>query len=145
MAASVAGVAVGRTIGSGLTVRLGSHRMLIGGFVGALGGFAILWTAATLSMAVAGLFVAGLGIATLFPLILDRGIVLSAGNPDLAMSRASLVLGLAVGSAPFALGALGSVMSVSSALLLVPVVAVVGLGAVLASRPPAIRITAEAH
>ena len=145
MAASVAGVAVGRTIGSGLTVRLGSHRMLIGGFVVALAGFGILWTATTLGLAVVGLFVAGLGIATLFPLILDRGIVLSAGNPDLAMSRASLVLGLAIGSAPFALGALGSVMSVSSALLLVPVIVVVGLGGVLASRPPTVRLPAEAH
>lgn len=136
MAASVAGVAVGRTVGSALTVRLGSHQMLIGGFVLALFGFGVLWTSTTLGMAVVGLFVAGLGIATLFPLILDRGIGLSAGNPDLAMARSSLVLGLAVATAPFALGALGSVMSVSSALLLVPVVVLVGLVGVVASRPP---------
>jgi hypothetical protein len=86
-------------------------------------------------VSVAGLFIAGLGIATLFPLLLDRGIVLSAGHPDQAMARSSLVLGLAVGSAPFALGALGSVMPVRMALLLVPVVAVVGLFGVVASRP----------
>lgn len=135
IAAVVAGVAIGRTVGSGLTLRLGPHRMLLGGFALALVGFGILWVAGTLPMSVVGLFVAGLGIATLFPLILDRGIVLSAGHPDVAMARSSLVLGLAVGTAPFALGALGSVMPVRTALLLVPVVVVVGLVAVVASRP----------
>ncbi len=137
MAAVVAGVAIGRTIGSALTLRLGPHRMLLGGFGLALVGFGVLWTAEALPVSVAGLFIAGLGIATLFPLLLDRGIVLSAGHPDQAMARSSLVLGLAVGSAPFALGALGSVMPVRMALLLVPVVAVVGLFGVLASRPHA--------
>lgn len=135
MAAVVTGVAIGRTVGSGLTHRLGPHRMLLGGFGLALVGFGVLWTASTVPQSVVGLFVAGLGIASLFPLILDRGIVLSAGRPDLAMARSSLVLGLAVGSAPLALGALGSVMSVRTALLLVPVVVGVGLVGVVASRP----------
>jgi fucose permease len=135
MASVVAGVAIGRTIGSALTARVGPHRMLLGGFGLALVGFGVLWTAGTLPLAVVGLFVAGLGIATLFPLLLDRGIVLSAGRPDIAMARSSLVLGLAVGSAPFALGALGSVMPVRVALLLVPAVGVVGLLGVVASRP----------
>jgi len=109
--------------------------MLLGGFGLALVGFGVLWMAGTILLSVVGLLVAGLGIATLFPLMLDRGMVLSAGRPDLAMARSSLVLGLAVGSAPFALGALGSVMPVRTALLLVPVVVVVGLLAVVASRP----------
>jgi fucose permease len=135
MAAVVGGVAIGRTVGSALTLRLGPHRMLLGGFGLALVGFGVLWTAGTLPVSVVGLFVAGLGIATLFPLLLDRGIVLSAGHPDLAMARSSLVLGLAAGTAPFALGALGSVMSVQMALLLVPVVVVIGLFGVAASRP----------
>ena len=135
MAAVVAGVAIGRTIGSALTLRVGPHRMLLGGFGLALVGFGVLWTAGSLPLSVVGLFVAGLGIATLFPLLLDRGIVLSAGHPDIAMARSSLVLGLAVGSAPFALGALGSVMPVRTALLLVPVVVVIGLLGVVASRP----------
>ncbi len=135
MAASVAGVAVGRTVGSALTARLGPHLMLLGGFTLALIGFGVLWVAVTLPVSVVGLFVAGLGIATLFPLILDRGIVLSGGHPDLALSRSSLILGLAAGTAPFALGALGEVMSVRSALLLVPIIVVIGLLGVAASRP----------
>ncbi len=135
MSAIIVGVAIGRTVGSGLTLRWGPHRMLLGGFALALLGFGVLWMAATLPQSIAGLFVAGLGIATLFPLLLDRGIVLSAGRPDLAMARSSLILGLAVGVSPFALGALASVVSIRVALLLVPVVVVVGLVAVVASRP----------
>ncbi len=135
MSASVAGIAVGRTVGSRVTHRLGAHRTLLGGFALTLVGFAILWLAAALPVAVVGLFVAGLGLATLFPLVIDRGLVLSEGRSELAMSRASLVLGLAVGGAPFLLGALGSVVPVSTAMLLVPVIAAVGVVGVLGSRP----------
>jgi MFS family permease len=135
MSASVAGIAVGRTAGSRVTHRLGAHRMLIGGFVLTMVGFAILWLATSLPLAILGLFVAGLGLATLFPLVIDRGLVLSGGQPERAMARASVVLGLAIGGAPFLLGALGSVVPVSTAMLLVPLIAALGVVGVLGSRP----------
>lgn len=137
MTAAVLGVAVGRTVGPRITARLGRHRTLLAGFTLALVGFFLLWSAQTLPLSVAGLFVLGLGLSSLFPLLLDRGILLSDGQPDLAMGRASLVLGVAVGAAPFALGALGSVVDVRTALLLVPLVILVGLVGVVRSRPPA--------
>lgn len=135
MSASVAGIAVGRTAGSRITHRFGAHRTLLGGFALTILGFAVLWLAGSLPLAVVGLFVAGLGLATLFPLVLDRGLVLSEGRPDQAMARASLVLGLAIGGAPFLLGALGSVVPVSTAMLLVPLIAALGVVGVLGSRP----------
>ncbi len=135
LSAVVAGIAVGRTVGSWLAARLGPHTILLAGFGLALMGFAILWSATVLALSVVGLFVAGLGLATLFPLILDRGIQLSEGQPDLAMARSSLVLGLAVGGSPFLLGVLGSVVSVRTALLLVPVLVVGGLVGVVLSKP----------
>ncbi len=135
MSAVVAGIAVGRTAGSAVTSRLGPHRMLLGGFALAIAGFFVIWFATALPMAIGGLFLAGLGLATLFPLVLDRGIVLSGGLPDIAMSRASLILGVAIGGAPFALGALGAVVPVATAMLLVPVFAVAGLVGVAVSRP----------
>jgi fucose permease len=135
MSASVAGIAVGRTVGSRVTQRLGPHRTLLGGFALTIAGFAVLWLAAALPVAVVGLFVAGLGLSTLFPLMIDRGLLLSDGRPDLAMSRASLVLGLAIGGAPFLLGALGSVVPVSTAMLLVPLIVAIGVVGVLGSRP----------
>ena len=135
ISASVLGIAVGRTVGTRVTGQLGPHRTLITGFLLALVGFAILWLAGTLPLAVVGLFVGGLGLATLFPLVIDRSIVLSEGRPDTALARATLILGLAIGGAPFALGALGSVVSVSTAMLLVPVLVALGLFGVVASRP----------
>jgi fucose permease len=135
MSASVAGIAVGRTVGSRVTQRLGPHRTLLGGFALTIAGYAVLWLAAALPVAVVGLFVAGLGLSTLFPLMIDRGLLLSDGRPDLAMSRASLVLGLAIGGAPFLLGALGSVVPVSTAMLLVPLIVAIGVVGVLGSRP----------
>ncbi len=135
LAASILGVAVGRTFGTGLTRRLGPHRTLLAGFALTLVGFVVLWTAQLLAVAVVGLFVGGLGLATLFPLIIDRGIGLSAGHPDVAMSRSAIITGVATGGAPFALSALGSLISVSTAMLLVPVLIGAGLLGVIASRP----------
>lgn len=135
LAASILGVAVGRTLGTRVTDRLGPHRTLITGFALTLVGFTILWTAQALVVAIAGLFIGGLGLATLFPLIIDRGIGLSGGHPDLAMSRASYITGMATGGAPFALGALGGIVSVPTAMLLVPLLIIMGLLGVIASRP----------
>jgi fucose permease len=135
MSALVLGIAVGRTIGPRFIARFGPHGMLLAGFGLALGGFAVLWLAGSVGLSVAGLFAAGLGLATLFPLLIDRGILLSDGQPDLAMSRASIVLGVAVASSPFLLGALGTVMSVRMAMLLVPVLVAVGVAGALGSRP----------
>ncbi len=136
MSSIVVGIAVGRSIGSWLTARLGSHAMLLGGFCLALAGFAVLWSAQVLALSIVGLVVVGLGLATLFPLLLDRGIQLSGGHPDQALARSSLIMGLAIGGAPFILGALGSVVSVSTALLLVPILIVAGLVGTARSRPP---------
>ncbi|MCU0302281.1 MAG: MFS transporter [Candidatus Nanopelagicales bacterium] len=135
MSALVLGIAVGRTVGPRLIARFGPHAMLLAGFGLTLVAFAVLWLAGTVVLSVVGLFAAGLGIAMLYPLVIDRGILLSDGEPDLAMSRASIVLGVAVATAPFLLGALGSVMSVRMAMLLVPVLVVVGVVGVLGSRP----------
>lgn len=144
MSASVAGIAIGRTVGSAITARFGSHPVLLAGFGLALFGFAILWSSGVLALSILGLLLAGLGLATLFPLILDRSIVLSGGQPDLAMSRVSLVLGLAIGGAPFALGALGAVMPVQTAMLLVPVFVIAGIVGVARSKPPASHKQANA-
>lgn len=141
MSASVAGMAVGRTLGSRVSSRFGAHRTLLGGFVLEMVGFFILWSAASLPIAVVGLIVAGLGISILFPLAIDRAITVANGMTDQAMSRVTLVLGLAIGGAPFALGALGAVMSVKTAMLLVPVLIGLGLVGVIASQPRPVHLT----
>lgn len=127
VSALVAGIAVGRTGGSRVTTRYGAHQTILGGFALAAAGFSVVWSSTSLPISVLGMIVTGLGIAPLFPLVIDRAILLSGGHPDRAMSRASLVLGSAVAGAPFALGALGSVMPVTAAMMLVPLLIGIGL------------------
>lgn len=81
LAASSLGIAIGRTFATRITRNLGPHRTLIAGFTLTLIGFTMLWTAQLLAIPVAGLLVSGLGLATLSPFIIDRGIQLSAGHP----------------------------------------------------------------
>ena len=65
-----------------------------------------------------------------------RGTVANSGvQPDRALAIGSLVLGSAIGIAPFALGTLASVIPVREAFLLVAGLLAVGILAVLTSRP----------
>lgn len=135
MSAVVIGLAVGRTAGAGLSTRFDTHALMIGGFALAAAGFLAFWAAGVAAVAILGLFLTGLGLSTLFPFILDRVVLNSGGQPDRGLAIGSLVLGSAIATAPVALGALASVTPVSTAFLLVPALIVVGVLAVLASRP----------
>ncbi len=142
MSAVVIGLAVGRTVGARLSMRLDTHWLLVGGFAAAALGFGTFWTGPVLTIAVLGLFLTGLGLSILFPFILDRVIDNSAGEPDRGLGVASLVLGSAIAIAPFLLGALASLIPVRTAFLLVPVLLGVGALAVLRSRPSSSTLTA---
>lgn len=135
MSAVVVGLAVGRTAGARLSVRFDTHVLMLGGFGLAAIGFGAFWAAGVIAVAVLGLFLTGLGLSTLFPFILDRVVLNSSGQPDRGLAIGSLVLGSAIAVAPFALGALASVTPVRTAFLLVPALIVVGVVAVLTSRP----------
>jgi predicted MFS family arabinose efflux permease len=135
MSAPVAGVAVGRTIGARLALRLPAHRLMVGGWVVALVGFVGFWQVGTLPLAVAGLFLTGLGLSMIFPLLLDRAVLLMPDRSDRAMALAMPSVGLAIGVAPYGLGALAGEVGVVSAFLVVPLSMSAGLGAVLVTRP----------
>ncbi len=137
MSAVVVGLAIGRTGGARLSTRFDTHPLMLGGFLLAGVGFAVFWASSVLAVAVVGLFLVGLGLSTLFPFVLDRIVVNAGGQPDRGLAIGSLVLGSAIGIAPFALGAFASVVPVREAFLLVPALLVVGLLAVLGSRPVA--------
>lgn len=135
MSAVVIGLAVGRTAGARLSVRFDTHALMLGGFTLAAAGFVAFWAAGAVAVAILGLFLTGLGLSTLFPFILDRVVLNSGGQPDRGLAIGSLVLGAAIAVAPVALGALASVTPVRTAFLLVPALIVVGVLAVLTSRP----------
>lgn len=137
MSAPVAGVAVGRTLGAPLSLRAPAHPLLVGGWIVALLGFALFWRAGLLPIAVIGLFVTGLGLSVTYPLLLDRAVLFMPDRADRAIALAAPFVGAAIGLAPFVLGALAGQVGVGAAFLVVPTLLVIGLVAVLATRPKA--------
>lgn len=135
MSAPVLGVAVGRTFGAPLAMRAPAHAILVGGWIVALLGFATFWRAPALPLAAVGLFVTGLGLSVTYPLLLDRAVLLMPDRADRAIALAAPFVGAAIGLAPFVLGALAGQVGVGAAFLVVPALLVVGLAAVLATRP----------
>jgi predicted MFS family arabinose efflux permease len=117
----VAGMLAGRVAGGRLALRIRPDQLLLGSLAVAGAGFGIFWLSTSPVPAFAGLFVAGLGIALLFPLGVALAIAASQGRPDLATARGGLAAGLAIGSGPFALGALADLVGTRAAFLLVPV------------------------
>jgi predicted MFS family arabinose efflux permease len=116
----ILGLAVGRVLGSRLALRFSPGGLLLGAIAVTAVGWVLLWTSTTLAAAVVALAVSGLGMALHFPLGVSRSLEASAGRPDLASGRISLGAGLAIGAAPFVLGALTDAVGVQRAFLLVP-------------------------
>ena len=84
-------------------------------------GFGVLWFSHNLLLSFISLLAAGLGISSQFALASLRMIGLSEHRPDLAIGKASLGAGVAIGGAPFLLGVLGDAFGISRAYIMVPV------------------------
>ncbi len=95
----------------------------------ATAGFALFWAAPTLALAGAGLLLAGLGVALLYPTTLSRVLAAWPQATDRAAARAALASGIAIGGAPFLLAQLSDAIGLRAAFLIVP-----GLLVVLAVR-----------
>jgi MFS family permease len=86
----------------------------------AAAGFALFWAAPTLMFAAAGLLVAGLGVALLYPTTVSRVVAAWPHMPDRAAARAALGSGIAIGGAPFLLAQLSDSIGLRAAFLIVP-------------------------
>ncbi len=128
----VAGMTIVRFVVGPLSLRVPPYRLLAGAFLLAIVGWAVLWTAGVPSVALAGLFIAGLGYGAHYPLSVWLLLDVSVGATDRAQARATLAGGAAIGVAPFLLGALADHVGAHTAFLVVPVVAVVGAVAAVA-------------
>jgi len=78
-------------------------------------GFPLFWLARAPALNVAGLFVAGLGIANLYPLALSAATGAAAGQANTASARISLAAGVAILTAPLALGGVADRVGIQSA------------------------------
>ena len=97
---------LGRMAVSRLVQRYSSRLLVSAEILMALAGFLIFWLAASPALAMAGLFLTGLGVAGLYPLILSMAIS-SAGEATLeAGARATLASGTAILTLPLVLGRL---------------------------------------
>ncbi|MFA1541028.1 MFS transporter [Actinomadura monticuli] len=119
-AAFVLGMAAGRAASAPVVRGAGRpDRLLAGAALVGVAGFAILW-ASPAPLAVAGLLVAGLGVALLYPVILGQALGAWPGRPVRAAARCALASGVAIGVAPLALGVLADAITLRAAVFVAP-------------------------
>ena len=95
----------GRLVGSRLARRLPGATLLTVTLCVALAGFPLFWLSEVPALSLLGLFVAGLGIGSVYPLAISAGVSAVPGRTDAATARFSLAGGTAILTAPFVLGA----------------------------------------
>ena len=125
----VAGMTAVRFVVGPLSLRLAPAHLLVGSFLLAVLGWAVLWTASTEGMALTGLAVAGVGYGAQYPLSVALLLATVPEDRDRAQAYATFAGAVALGLAPFVLGALSDAAGVHQAFLVVPVLAVVGAAA----------------
>lgn len=118
LAGRVAGGALARTPGRG-------SRLLSASLAVTLAGVLALWLPRQAVIALAGLFVTGVGIANLYPLSLALTLAAAPGQTDAANARSQLLGGLAVVVAPLALGGLADHVGLSAAFGVEPLLVVI--------------------
>jgi fucose permease len=120
------GMAIARGMSSTIIRRVPDQKALMLACTAvAAAGFVLFWAAPSLSLAAAGLLVAGLGVALLYPTTITRLIAAWPSMPDRAAARAALGSGIAIGGAPFLLAQLSDSFGLRTAFLIVPVLLLV--------------------
>ena len=109
------GMALGRLAGSLLVRRFSTPRVVTASIVVAGVGFLLFWLARITALGLAGLLVTGLGIASLYPLILSLAIGAAGINTVQASARATLASGLAILTLPLVLGRLADAVGIGQA------------------------------
>ena len=110
----------GRYLASRLAHRFEPLRILVASAAIGLAGFMVFWRVEGTPAIVTGLFVTGLGISTLFPMLLSMAVGTAADRPDLATARISISAGSSVIVAPLALGWLADQTGIRDAFGVVP-------------------------
>ena len=104
MSIFLAAMLAGRIAGSRLATKYRSEQLLLAAVLIAAIGFPLFWLGVFIQVRLLGLFIMGLGIANLYPLICSIAIGLMPGRPEVASARLSLGVGLALISVPLLLG-----------------------------------------
>jgi fucose permease len=115
------GMIFGRMAASRLVQRLQAYAVILASVLVAAGGFAMFWLTGSAAVGMAGLFITGLGVAGLYPLILALAIGTAGGNTVQASARATLASGTAILALPLVLGRLADMTGIRPAYAVVTV------------------------
>jgi fucose permease len=127
MTAFFVAMVLGRVIGSRLARRFHSAQLLLVAIGIVLIGFPLFWLPRLAPLNLLGLFVAGLGIANLFPLVLATATSAAPQHANIASARVSMASGLAILIAPQVLGSVGDQVGIENAYGIVALLALVAL------------------
>ncbi|HEX2993434.1 MAG TPA: hypothetical protein VHP14_01345, partial [Anaerolineales bacterium] len=109
------GMILGRWAGSRLVQRFSTPRVVLASVVVATVGFLAFWQTENIFIGLTGLLLAGLGVASLYPLLLSLAIGAADGNTVQAGARATLASGTAILALPLILGRLADAVGIRSA------------------------------
>jgi len=111
----LAAMIVGRLLGSRLVQRFSPRAVVSVSILIAGIGFLLFWRTENTVISLSGLFITGLGVANLYPLILALAINASDGNTVQAGARITLASGAAILALPLLLGRLADAMGIRPA------------------------------
>ncbi len=120
----LAAMIVGRILGSRLVQRFSTRAVVIVSIFIAAVGFLFFWRAESSFLGLSGLFITGLGVANLYPLILSLAISAADGNTVQAGARATLASGTAILALPLILGGFADAVGIRLAYVVVLVLLV---------------------
>lgn len=111
----LAAMILGRVSGSRLVQRFSTRSVVTVSILIASLGFLVFWRTEYVFVGLGGLFITGLGVANLYPLLLSLTIGAANGNTVQASARATLASGTAILALPLALGRLADAVGIRSA------------------------------
>ena len=111
----LAAMILGRMAGSRLVQRFSTRGVVTISIIMASMGFLIFWRTENILLGLSGLFLTGLGVANLYPLILSLAIGAANGDTVQAGARATLASGTAILALPLALGRFADMLGIRSA------------------------------
>jgi fucose permease len=132
---------VGRVLGSILSRRVNVSILLPAAAMVGLIGFLTFWLAPTQALNVTGLFIAGLGLANMYPLTLSAALGVVPKQLGLAASRMNMATGAAGLCAPLILGGIADRASISLAFSTVAIMLFVAVGTLFFAN----RLAAKEH
>lgn len=116
----ISGIATGRILGRGIIRSMSPYGALMTGIGTAAVGFVVFFLAPIYPAAVAGLFVTGLGISILYPILATRLLAAFPGNIERGSQFTVLGVGLSVGVSPLILAVIAQWMDIRLATLIIP-------------------------